>query len=312
MTKVLRFVILLWTLISVATLPASPALRPEEAPVRYVILLVWDGVRPDILRRAHTPHVDRLMAQGTYTWKAWTVCPSVTMGAIPAIHTGAPPAVHQVSRWDGPIAAETLAQVFLDADWQAIIVNQDPIFAGYASRALVTGFLPRASPEEIMTLAMRLLKFAAGKPVFMSIYTPHPDRAGHRYGDGSSQYRRAIEGEDDQLGRLIQLLQEAGLWDRTLLVLTTDHGFSGTSHRGCRGTDMRTFSIWAGPNVKQDHQLSETAYIRKDRVCVAHTVLDLAPTISALAGVRAPAQAHGSVIEEILLGAPVAQAACPP
>lgn len=44
-----------------------------------VILFVIDGLRPDASRKTHTPHIYRLVAQGSYSWRAQTVDRSVSL-----------------------------------------------------------------------------------------------------------------------------------------------------------------------------------------------------------------------------------------
>jgi hypothetical protein len=44
-----------------------------------IILVVFDGCRPDGLAEAHTPNVDALWQSGAYSWTAQSVTPSVTL-----------------------------------------------------------------------------------------------------------------------------------------------------------------------------------------------------------------------------------------
>ncbi len=57
-------------------------------------------------------------------------------------------------------------------------------------------------------------------------------------------YRRSIEEADRKVGRLRRILEEAGEWDRTVFVLTSDHGQSfgegGNVYHGCGATDSIT------------------------------------------------------------------------
>lgn len=57
-------------------------------------------------------------------------------------------------------------------------------------------------------------------------------------------YRRSIEEADAKVGRIRALLEAAGEWDRTLFVLTSDHGQSfgegGNVFHGCGATDSIT------------------------------------------------------------------------
>jgi len=285
--------------------------------IEHVILIVIDGVRPDVLQEVDTPHIDRLALEGSYTWKAWTVCPSISIKAIPSIFTGARPYVHRVECWDGDIHAETLTEVFIEAGSPTAIINQDPILAGYNPNAYVTGFSWR-SPEEITNLALDWLQTvsvqtpsAQARPAFMTLYDPYPDRAAHQYGDQSRQYHQAIQEADSQVGRIIAKLEEFGIYDRTLIIVTTDHGFTGMEHENCNPTDMQVFSVWRGPGVKANFEIPDQLYIREYDICVAHEIIDIAPTIAALVGLRAPARSQGRVIEEIIVGVSVEEIVCP-
>ena len=60
-------------------------------PVRRVVLVVMDGLRPDAVRRFEMTTVARLAARGASTFHARTVRPSVTACAMTSLLTGAAP-----------------------------------------------------------------------------------------------------------------------------------------------------------------------------------------------------------------------------
>jgi uncharacterized membrane protein len=274
--------------------------RPDT-PYEHVILVVIDGVRPDVLLEANTPNIDTLIAEGSYTWNTWTVTPSITIAAIPSIFTGATPEVHQVTNWDGEIYAETMVEVFEGAGLPCAIMGQDPILGGY-SATYCTGYYSHPNADEhFMTLAINML--AENKPYFMTIYNPMPDKRAHAYGHESPEYRESIENADYHIGRLINKLKEFGVFEQTLIVITTDHGMTGTSHSYGYETDMRIFSIWRGPGIKRGFEMFNMVYVHGtetyDNAYVAHRTIDIAPTITELVGVRAPENAEGEVIWQI-------------
>jgi predicted AlkP superfamily pyrophosphatase or phosphodiesterase len=278
-------------------LPADPPTTPYE----HVILIVLDGVRPDTLIAANTPNIDNLVAEGSYTWNAWTVTPSVTLSAIPSIFTGATPEVHGVTDWHGEIHAETIVEVFEEAGLPCAIVGEDPILGGY-SATYCTGFYATPDPaENFMSIAIDLLR--ENHFYFIAIYNPVPDEMGHSYGSSSPQYRAAIEDADYQIGRLVENLKELGVYENTLIVITPDHGMTGTSHSSGYATDMRIFSVWHGPGVKQGYEMVDSIYIpaygNYGATYVAHRIIDIAPTIAELVGVRPPENAEGEVIRQI-------------
>lgn len=66
------------------------------APADRVVVVVFDGLRADMVRPDLTPNILRLAARGTWFRKARSVFPSVTRVATSAIATGAPPSVHGI------------------------------------------------------------------------------------------------------------------------------------------------------------------------------------------------------------------------
>ena len=52
------------------------------------------------------------------------------------------------------------------------------------------------------------------------------DSAGHRYGVGAKQTMRAVGRIDDQIGRLLDVLDQNGLRERVNILVTSDHGIS--------------------------------------------------------------------------------------
>jgi len=283
------------------SLSESPS---NNLPYAHIILIVIDAVRPDVLLEANTPNFDALTAEGSYTWNAWTVTPSITIKAVPSIYTGATPEVHGVTDWEGEIYAETLTEVFNEAGLTSAIVGNDNILGGY-SATYCTGYYYHPEADKHFT-DIAIEWFINYRPFFLTLYNPMPDRRGHAYGHESAEYRESIENADYHVGRLAQAIKDLGVYDNTLIVITTDHGMTGTSHGYGYENDMRIFSIWRGPRVKENYQMANNAYIPPSatygETYVAHRIIDIAPTITALAGSRAPENSEGSMIYQIFEG----------
>lgn len=62
-----------------------------------------------------------------------------------------------------------------------------------------------------------------GGRALMIIDLPEPDASGHTHGSTSIYYEDMIRAIDTQIGGLINHLKYIGLWDKTLLFLSTDH-----------------------------------------------------------------------------------------
>jgi len=69
---------------------------PTPAHTERVILMVWDGMRPDFVSAERTPHLHRFIASGTQYARAVSVLPSVTRPTTTSVTTGAYPAAHGI------------------------------------------------------------------------------------------------------------------------------------------------------------------------------------------------------------------------
>jgi arylsulfatase A-like enzyme len=121
--------------------------------------------------------------------------------------------------------------------------------------------------------------------LWVHLFEPHytyeqPPGAPRFGGDEQSRYDAEIWHVDQQIGRLIRALKEQGAWDKTVLLVSGDHGEAFGEH------DDR----WHGTNL-HDPQLCPAALLRVPglvgkRIKEAVTFTDLAPTLTRLLGDR--------------------------
>lgn len=107
---------LLLVLALLLTLGAGARTQPPQ-PTRaadHVIVLMLDGVRPDAIYAANTPHIRALEKAGTTFVQARTVYPSQTRVAFVSLPTGAYPSSH------GIVGGTD----FKDASWQTIPLGE--------------------------------------------------------------------------------------------------------------------------------------------------------------------------------------------
>jgi len=67
---------------------------------------------------------------------------------------------------------------------------------------------------------------------FMFVHLAEVDHSGHKHGEASKEYNDAIISGDTQLGRLVEKLKALGLYAKTRIYVTADHGFDvgGSGH----------------------------------------------------------------------------------
>lgn len=93
-----------------------------------------------------------------------------------------------------------------------------------------------------------------------------------------ANYLGAIEGIDDNFGRLIQCLKEKGLYDDTIIVFTSDHGDLMGSHNKIGK------SSWYAESLKVPFVIRYPSLIKKGKTDCILNVPDILPTLMSLSG----------------------------
>ena len=139
----------------------------------------------------------------------------------------------------------------------------------------------------------------------------HPDlRTGAVYGTGKREenlrgYFAAISAMDEQIGRLLDAVEEQGLADNTVILFTADNGMSMGQH-GVWGKGNGTFPMnMYDSAVKVPFLISWPGHIPANTVCSEMiSACDLLPTILKLTGLsdKQPVGFPGRSFTELLKG----------
>ncbi len=112
-------------------------------------------------------------------------------------------------------------------------------------------------------------------------------------------YYRLITGVDREVGRILQILEERGIADRTVILFTSDNGFA-LGDRGLADKwffweeDIRVPLLIRDPRLPKERQGA--------RVSSMVLNVDLAPTMLDLAGIEAPAAMQGRSLVPLIKG----------
>ena len=248
--------------VSASAEPSEQGPAGEGKPANLV-LITLDTTGADELgcygnEAASTPHLDRLAAEGLLVERAVAVAP-VTLPSHASLLTGLYPPQHGVrdnTDFQLPPSAVTLAEHLKQQGYSTAAVVAAYVLS--ADFGLAQGFdrydEPRQSgpiePQgrgirrrpilerpavEVTDGALGLLDGGLAEPFFLwaHYFDPHieyepPEPFASRFRD--RPYDGEVAYADQQIGRLIDELRRRGLLDRTLLVVTADHGESLDEH----------------------------------------------------------------------------------
>src|SRR5690242_8821085 len=89
----------------------APTTKPQRPipEAEHVLLISIDGCRPDVLLRAKTPNVHKLVESGSYTFWARTIPPAITLPAHASMLTGVTPEKHGIT-WNKQVEDADIAR----------------------------------------------------------------------------------------------------------------------------------------------------------------------------------------------------------
>lgn len=276
----------------VVTNLAPPVLSPRVA---HIIILTFDGTRADTFTRLlpRMPAVAELVRAGAAGEGTRTLYARTPEGHA-VIFSGAAPEVFNFSVPSTGLSVETLFDVTTGSGRRSLFVDgKAGRLKGLERSASVilntTDYvsLPQ-SRGSLAPVEAFWAQFEKDRPALGFCLLPLPDSNGHAYGHDSKEYEDAIAGAGEAVGWLRDHLKAAGVADRTLIVITADHGMTGSGHSGTETTNYLVPLVLSGPGVRPGAQVREA------------TTADIAPTVAVLGGLRRPRGATGRVLMDAL------------
>lgn len=232
---------------------------PVTAKSPKVLVVGWDGARPDAVVKAKTPAFDALMKAGAYSLMASTQTDAQAVSAPGwlSLLTGVDAGKHKVDGNDDFFEHDPAYPSFLRrardlglktagaCDWEmlcALMLDEE--------NALDAS---KAGNEESVTATMAKWIREEDFAVHF-VHLDLPDHAGHATGfsPDNPDYIAAIEKSDQLTARLVAAIaaRPTRASERWLIALVTDHGGRGTSH-GARDAENQTvYFVLAGDGVQ--------------------------------------------------------------
>ena len=133
-----------------------------------------------------------------------------------------------------------------------------------------------AYPSRDAGVVEERVKELAKRPKMILFYNGQPDSFGHKYGWGTPEFTNACERVDEGIGRIVDGIKKAGMWDDTVIMLVADHGGEGKKHGMANLNCFEIPFLVSGPPVK-GMRLREPVLLA-----------DTAPTIAEILGYQVP------------------------
>jgi predicted AlkP superfamily pyrophosphatase or phosphodiesterase len=95
----------------------------------------------------------------------------------------------------------------------------------YTSQNMDTFINGLVTNELVTRTALKLLKKYNGSKFFFFIHFAEIDENGHKFGENSEEYNKAMISCDKYTGKIMDALKKMKLEERTIVYVTADHGF---------------------------------------------------------------------------------------
>jgi hypothetical protein len=254
----------------------TPSLTPtpSKASVERVIVISYDGLRPDAIEQAPMPNLMTLMQGGAY----------------------APLSARTI---DYPATSPSHASMLsgLCMEDHGVIYNKYFMYMGYSKGVDIFDLAHQADMKTVMIVSKDKLRqlaepettdvfeVAYGEPAIsravvpqieagfdlMFIHFAGADNRGHKYGWMSGEQFKVLNEGDKVLAEIIAALKSKGQFETTLFLITADHGGHEKNHIGLIIEDYRIPWIVYGPGVVPQ-ELSLPIYTMDTAATVAYAL----------------------------------------
>ena len=226
--------------------------RPEHRAKPYVILISFDGFKPEYLDRFDLPNFKRAIARGVRARRMIPVFPSLTFPNHYSLVTGLYVERHGIvsNTFYDPARRQTYSlsdrgsvtdgswyrgePIWVTAETQGMVAG---MFFWPGSEAPIKGVRPTywkeydsgvTNADRVKGVLDWLRLPEDRRPHILTLYFNEVDAASHRNPLDSPEIERAAQSLDRSLGTLMEGIEAAGLRDRVFFVLTSDHGMVET------------------------------------------------------------------------------------
>lgn len=264
-----------------------------KGKAEHVIILVWDGMRPDFITPQYCPNLYSLatngvffknhhcayvsstevngtvLATGVHPGRSRVIANTDYRPEISVTGTFATEGLDAIRRGDlltdgHYLGAETLAEILQDQGIPTLIAGSKPVVllhdrsnhkdsaAEKESGLLFEGktiprslgealpkvnddknwpsnAIPNTAQDNWTTRSLLRALWKKNLPKYTLLWLSDPDKSQHDVGVGAPNALAGIESSDKNLGEVIKALKERGIYDKTDIMVVSDHGFSTIS-----------------------------------------------------------------------------------
>lgn len=255
-----------------------------------VVIISIDGCRPDAIRQSSTPNLDQMVKDGSHTWTARTVMPSVTLPCHNSMFRSVPPERHGITSNVFTPLARPVPSLF-DAAAQhgktcGMFYNWHQLRDLAEPDSVQVNIMHANANDQSGDTLITEQAITTAKHIdldFVFLYLGHTDSAGHDFGWMSDEYLDAVSNADRCIGRFVDALID--IRQPLDIIILSDHGGHDRGHGTDSEEDMTIPFIMYGYRCEKNFKINR-----------AVSIMDAAPTAAHLLGIPRPPKWEGTPV----------------
>lgn len=279
-------IILCYMLLIVGVSYGQKANKAKELP-KHLILIGFDGLSAKSIRDgANMPTLRKLMSEGSSTLEGRTILPSSSACNWASMFMGAGTELHGYTTWGSQkpeLPSRVVnsdnrfpnifglyrdntpnAEIGYIFEWEGMNYLVDTLAINY-----------RLYTTDCTVPAIKYIK--EKKPNLCAVIYHEPDGVGHSKGWSSPEYMNKLTELDKSLSEIVKAVEESGIMNETVIIVTSDHGGIKTGHGGVTMEEMQRPVVFYGKNIRKGFTIEES-----------NVVYDIGGTMAYLLGVKQP------------------------
>lgn len=261
-------VTLLFLAVLLLTACQSGADKQPRPIAEHVVMIGFDALGSYAYDKAEMPNLKQLASEGAWTLDARTVLPSSSAVNWASMLMSSSPTMHGYTEWgsrEPEIPSIAISQygkfptVYTQIREQkpdaktAVICSWEGIV--YLLEKPIIDAVIWTEGQEEQTAAKAAETIVNEKPMFTFIHFDEPDGVGHRDGHDSPEYYEELKKVDQRLGVILKAVKDAGIENKTVVMVVSDHGGINKGHGGKTLEEVRVPIFMRGPGIKVNHQI---------------------------------------------------------
>ena len=255
----------------------------NEWKAGHVIFIGMDGWGAYSVGKSDIPTIKGMMEEGSYTLHKHSVLPSSSAANWATMFMGAGTELHGYTRWNTLALlrhAAPEAEIGHMYEWDGMHYVVDT--------CALSVDLHSVGPNGV-TLKDHACQYIKEKKPQLAVFAfSNPDDIGHQIGHATPEYYAKCHEMDGYVAEIVQAVKDAGIYDDTIFVLTSDHGGINKGHGGKTLMEMESPFIICGKGIRKGHEIQASMM-----------QYDIAATLAEIFGLERPQVWTGRPMMEV-------------